>query len=193
MDRFLMGMSEEVLSCAEEDCIESAGFRAPVIKRADGEIVYARFCKVHARERNGRWNYFADMNADEIEHFRHQSYSWHKPTTGGFSRNPLHAALYSTDFLSDDVLFAASGIANHPKAHIPAEIRQALQQMQFDDVPDQATLKAQFRRLVKRYHPDVQPENARNLERLQNINAAYKTLKEYLHQQKNVRRQYVPE
>ncbi len=177
-----MGTCEKILSfrhCAETGCTEAADFRAPVLKRADGEIDYGVFCKIHARARNGQWNYFADMNADEIEDFRHQSYSWHKSTVENLSKTALHAVLHSTDFLDDNVLFSASGIKTQKRV-IPPEIKQALEQMQLEDVPDEASLKARFRLLVKRYHPDVQPENPHNLARLQSINSAYKTLKEYL-------------
>ena len=167
--------------CSEPCCTEPAGFRAPVVKRVDGEIDYGLFCKIHARERNGKWNYFADMSADEIEEFRHQSYSWHRSTTEQFS-TAVHAAVHSTEFLGEDVLFATSGIsaASMRKPAIPPEIKRALHQMHFDEIPDETALKAQFRRLVKQYHPDVQPESPRNLECLQNINSAYKSLKEYL-------------
>ena len=188
MDGDLMNSCREDLSadmaslCAEVDCGDHGGFRAPICKRADGEIAYGVFCKIHARERNGKWNYFVDMNADEIEDFRHQSYSWHKKTSENLSQSALNAALHSTDFLGDDVLFAASGISGNrtQSPSLPAEIKRALAQMQLEEMPDEAALKTRFRQLAKRYHPDVQPENSRNLERLQSINAAYKTLKEYL-------------
>lgn len=175
-------MGKEHLSanhCHEIDCMESAEFRAPVHKCAGGEIIYGLFCKVHARMRNSRWNYFADMNAEEIEAFRHQSYSWHKSTSSSSSRAALHAALHSTDFLDENILFQASGISNHQRPKLPPEIRDALVQMQLEELPDEAALKACFRRLVKQYHPDVQPEHQRNPERFRRINAAYRTLKAY--------------
>ena len=188
MDGGLMNSCREDLSadkiglCAEAHCGDHGGFRAPIRKRADGEIAYGIFCKIHARERNGKWNYFVDMDADEIEDFRHQSYSWHKKISDNLSQSALTAALRSTEFLGDDALFAASGISGNrtQSSNLPAEIKRALAQMELEDMPDEVTLKTCFRQLAKRYHPDVQPENSRNLERLQNINAAYKMLKEYL-------------
>lgn len=171
--------------CDERDCGAEGFLRAPLAKCAGGEIIYGTFCKVHARMRNESWNFFSDMTEEEVEDFRHQSYSWHRPLHQKSHHSPPSGD-HPAGFLYEGTVLQGlfgSDTSERRGIDIPDEIKQALRVMQLDGLPGEEELKEQFRRLVKKHHPDRHGKSAakrHHSERLKTINASYKSLCQYL-------------
>ena len=64
--------------CDWSKCKKIGLYRAPVEK--DNSRKFRLLCLEHIKIFNKSWNYFADMNEGEIEHFVKSDLTWHKPT-----------------------------------------------------------------------------------------------------------------
>ena len=72
--------------CDWENCNETGVYKAPVEK--DNSKKYRLLCLNHIKIFNKNWNYFENMNNDEIEYFLKSDLTWHKSTKSfGSSEN----------------------------------------------------------------------------------------------------------
>ena len=72
--------------CDWNKCNKIGLYKAPIEK--DNSKKFRLLCLEHIKEFNKSWNYFADMNDQEIEHFVKSDLTWHKPTKSfGSSEN----------------------------------------------------------------------------------------------------------
>ena len=83
-------------TCDWEGCTEEGIYRAPKGHRTEGD--YHNFCLEHVRHYNTAFNFFAGMNADEVEEHVSRSAqtdgrpSWGFGAKAGRSLRPAHAA-----------------------------------------------------------------------------------------------------
>lgn len=161
-------------SCDHPGCAASGDYRAPRSRSSLDDFYW--FCLDHVRAYNAAWNFYAGMSNAEIEaEIRHDTV-WQRPSW------PLGARigrLYSARwrgfglFDLDEETPRAARPAKHPRS--PQEKALAL----FDLAPPftLAGLKARYKELVKRHHPDTHGGDKAAEERLKEINQAYSTLK----------------
>jgi len=72
--------------CEWDKCSKTGMYKAPVEK--DNSRKFRLFCLEHIKIFNKSWNYFSDMNENEIEYFIKSDLTWHKPTKSfGSSEN----------------------------------------------------------------------------------------------------------
>ena len=72
--------------CDWENCNETGSYKAPIEK--DNSKKYRLLCLTHIKIFNKNWNYFENMNDQEIEFFIKSDLTWHKSTkTFGSSEN----------------------------------------------------------------------------------------------------------
>ena len=72
--------------CDWDNCNEIGAYKAPVEK--DNSKKYRLLCLKHIKIFNKNWNYFENMNDQEIEFFVKSDLTWHKSTkTFGSSEN----------------------------------------------------------------------------------------------------------
>ena len=64
--------------CDWENCKEAGFYKAPVEK--DNSRKYRLLCLEHIKIFNKNWNYFENMNDQEIEFFIKSDLTWHKTT-----------------------------------------------------------------------------------------------------------------
>ena len=163
--------------CHVAGCKEPGEYKAPTSKNSLGE--YAWYCLDHIREYNQKWDYFKDMDRDEIEAFIKDATTGHRPTWSREGRirhnNPqaLHDALYE---------FLHMGLKPVRKPHpsLPVKLRKALALMDMDYPYTQRDLKSHYRALVKKHHPDVNKGNKLEEEKFKQITAAHLLLSEHL-------------
>jgi hypothetical protein len=163
--------------CDRPGCAEAGIHRAP--RSRDALRSWYWFCLDHVREYNNAWNYYADMSGAEIEAERRKDTFWHRPTwplgrNGGFEgmvRDPFH-------------VFGTEADSAERRAHIQLrEKSPELAAMALMDLKPPVTiagLRARYKILVKRYHPDANGGDRQAEERLKDINQAYATLKRSL-------------
>ena len=168
--------------CDLPGCGEPGEFRAPR-SRYDLENYYL-FCLKHVREYNAAWNYCAGMNEDEIERQIRADVTWQRPTwplgvrsayaNGG--RPIFDLGAFAADDWADKTQMNADGAKGHrPRPGSPQE--RALAVLDLDSPVTQEAIKARYKNLVKRHHPDANGGDKEAEERLKIINLAYSTLK----------------
>ena len=64
--------------CDWENCKEPGSYKAPLEK--DNSKKYRLLCLEHIKIFNKNWNYFKNMNDQEIEYFIKSDLTWHKST-----------------------------------------------------------------------------------------------------------------
>lgn len=175
----------QTCACAVPGCKHDGQFRAPR-DRALSEYMW--LCLDHVREYNKRWNFYEGMSADEVEDEIRRDTCWQRPSwqlgTLG-ARRPAGQKPHMNDdfgFFRDDEAEVRRRRAEwgreqamRRKARDSAEDK-ALRMMDLDLPLTKESLKARYKELVKKHHPDVNQGDPAAEERLKDINEAYKTL-----------------
>lgn len=186
IDRFVPGAEDRggplPRTCDHEGCNEPGLHRAPR-SRHDTKNYYW-FCLFHVREYNKSWNYFEGLSDVEVEAIIRRDTVWERPTW------PLGAPfLHMRDSLSEEHLREAARVFAEERAdratnrrgtdHYPGlgdKQRRALGVFELDMPVTLVRIKARYKELVKKHHPDANGGDKQAEERLKEINEAYRTL-----------------
>ncbi len=152
-----------VRPCAWPGCIASGDYRAPKSRTTLREFQW--FCLDHVRLYNADWNYFDGLDAEQIEEIRRRDATWHRPTW------PL-AGRARTAWASADS-FEATGEDAPSAKPVSPERERALASLGLDGEASHNDVKARYKTLAKRHHPDTNGGCKRAEERLKAINEAY--------------------
>ena len=175
-------------TCEWQGCHQPGGYRAPKGRHHEGK--YHNFCLDHVREYNKSYNYFAGMGDDDIAAYQRSAATGHRPTwTIGV--NPPPGAAEATekarnwaDTLNDP--FGLFGDSTFRKtAADPAPERRPLKNLErrsfaaldLDGHETGVEIKARYKGLVKRLHPDANGGDRSSEDRLRQIIQAYHYLK----------------
>jgi hypothetical protein len=148
--------------------LEDGEFRAPKSPSALRE--YRWFCIAHVRLYNASWNYYAGMSVDEVEAETRCDSVWRRPSWpfGGAAQG---GAPPGDPFgLFDE---ARSG-AGERSPRTPEE--QAMSVLDLNPPVTAMAVKARYKELVKRHHPDANGGDKASEERFKQINSAYETI-----------------
>jgi hypothetical protein len=165
--------------CEAPGCEKPGEFRAPKDRTLRE---HHWFCLDHVRAYNAAWDFYRGMGPAEIEHAIRADTGWQRPTwplgrLGGVRLDPARLA---------DPLGILRETAPHerrrppPREEAPPELRAALGLLGLDWPLDPAALKARYKELAKRYHPDATGGDRGAEERLKDINRAYSLLRRRL-------------
>ena len=173
--------------CDWPDCHQDATHRAPKGRLRQGE--YWRFCLHHVREYNHSYNFFAGMSEDAIARYQKEAITGHRPTwkigVNGKRSKAGAAQDARWQFFADDPfgLFQDGGAARFQDRHAPegrvvrnAE-RKALDVLGLEPSASAGDIKARFKVLVKRHHPDANGGDRSCEDQLRDIIQAYNYLK----------------
>jgi len=161
--------------CHVKGCPSPGTYKAPLSKKSHD---YGWFCLDHVREHNQKWDFMAGMTREEIEHFMKDAVTGHRPTWNRETRTSdqytqmLHNALY--EFLNP------GRKAPKPQPHLSAKLRKALAVMEMEHPYTAKELKAKYRLLVKKHHPDVNKGDKKSEEMFKRVTVAYHTLVEHI-------------
>jgi len=159
--------------CDHPGCAAAGDYRAP---RSKSELdTFYWFCLDHVRAYNAAWNYYAGMSEAEIEAEIRSDTVWQRPTW------PLGSRLGARfePRWRDDGLFDIDDPGQRPrerKRPLTAE-EEALVVFELTPPLTFSRLKARYKELVKRHHPDSHGGDKAAEEKLKVINQAYATLK----------------
>ena len=170
---------DSLRGCDHPGCAADGVHRAP--RSRDTLDSYYWFCLEHARSYNAAWNFFAGMKRSEIEDYLHADLTWHRPTwpLGGDVR--MNAA-WKGDAVADPFrLFGAraaggSGAAADNYPETPAGGREALAILNLSTSASAGEIKARYKELVKRLHPDVNGGDRQAEDQLKVVIEAYRVL-----------------
>lgn len=161
--------------CDHPGCAGAGDFRAP---RSRSELnAFYWFCLDHVRAYNAAWNYYAGMSEAEIEaEIRHDTV-WQRPSWPLGSRLGARFQPRWQDhgLFDDDESGERPREAPRPRALTPHE--EALAVFELAPPITLPGLKARYKELVKRHHPDTNGGDKAAEEKLKVINQAYSTLK----------------
>ena len=180
----------ELPACEWPRCNAPATHRAPKGRERANE--YWRFCLEHVREYNNSYNFFAGMSDDAIAKYQKDALTGHRPTwkmgsIGGKRAKRAGKEFRGTGLAADDP-FSLFGEARRPPApamraprpraarFLNAQ-RQALDALGLEADAKRADIKAKFKMLVKRHHPDANGGDRGSEDRLREIIQAYNYLK----------------
>lgn len=159
-------------TCDKEGCPEKGEFRAP--KNPLSLREYYWFCLDHVRDYNKSWDFYRNMSSDEIDASRVSDVTWNRPS---WPLGSWRTLLDHTQWLDGlDGLVKGKSV---PPA-LPKEVQKALSVLDLDFPVTPETLKTQYKKLAKSYHPDLHGGDKDAEERLKSINAAYHVVKKYL-------------
>lgn len=153
--------------CMAPGCTADAEHRAPMSRDRLNE--YYWFCLEHVRAYNAAWDYFKGMNTRQIEAELRRDTTWHRPSwpLGG-----LGGKVYDPLGLLDGEVKAKP----KPERAWTRE-EQALAVLELSAEASFDEIKARYRALVKRLHPDANGGDTAAEDRLKIVNQAYSTLK----------------
>jgi len=162
--------------CDWNNCLELGEYKAPLEK--DNSKNYRLLCLDHIKEFNKNWNYFSGMSDEEVVNFLKSDMTWHKPTQGFSSSDNFFKILWN-NALNDglnDLKFKKhfkntkefSFNNNDIKAFSILEIAVGLK---WDKIQEK------FKKLVKKFHPDINAGDKKFEEKLKIITLAYTQLK----------------
>lgn len=166
--------------CEHPGCTCEGLYRAPKGRNRLNE--YYWFCLDHVREYNQSWDYYAGMSPDQIEAETRRDTTWQRPTW------PMGHWAAQERFLRDRVVRgfgfqfgSESDLGGDRKTGADAkartEVEQAFDILELSPPIDFPGIKARYRELVKRHHPDANGGDKSAEEKLKSINQAYTTLK----------------
>jgi len=182
----------ELPACQWPGCGAPATHRAPKGRLRASE--YWRFCLEHVREYNNSYNFFAGMSEDAIARYQKEAITGHRPTwkMGSIGRvggrrgegrrgsGEFGAAGWAQDdpfsLFGKAAGFGRARSAPQGRTVLNAQ-RKALDMLGLEGDATRADIKAKFKVLVKRHHPDANGGDRGSEERLREIIQAYNYLK----------------
>jgi DnaJ-class molecular chaperone with C-terminal Zn finger domain len=168
-------------TCSIKGCENEATCRVPKNRELSS---YVWVCQGHAREHNEKWDYFKGMSEADIARFQEESLTGHRPTwpLGKRAAGMSGAQAGQAGNYQVEDGFAVFGDGEPEKPRRPERILTGLQRQAFDTLglEPSATLneiKARYKELVKRFHPDANGGDRGTEERLKQVIKAYSVLR----------------
>ena len=163
--------------CGIKGCVEDAEWCVPKAREDLDEKVW--LCRDHLREHNQKWDYFAGMTDQQIQRYVIEAIVGHRPTwpLGRRAAEPKAQPSSPWSYRFDDG-FAVFEEAAEP-ARTPRRPRltkaqsDALAVLNLEETASLQEVKARYKDLVKRFHPDANGGNRGFEERLRLVIKAY--------------------
>ncbi len=162
----------KIKGCDCPGCAQAGDYRAPKSRSQLND--YYWFCLEHVREYNSNWDYFSGMSMDEIEAHIRKAVVWDRPSW------PVGQWRAQEQHLRDEVMrdFFTEAEATPPNPTMPKTEFDALTELELNPPVDFSAIKAQYRILVKRHHPDLHGGSPEAEEKFKLINQAFATLRQ---------------
>lgn len=170
--------------CDISGCPHRGDYKAPKSRYELKD--YYWFCLDHVQEYNQNWDFFKGMSRAEIEHNMSKTVVWDRPTwrstKAGLNEERVKRTVYERfaegeNIFQDFTMGGAEESARVNLQSIPHPAAEALAVMDLAPPIEWEVVKARYKALAKKYHPDVNTTNKAAEERLKKINLAYSILK----------------
>lgn len=166
--------------CSFPGCTAEGVFRAPKGRDREGE--YFCFCMDHVREYNATYDYFKGMDDESLAKFRQAETIGHRPTWKMGPRGGAQGAQHV-----DETVYAEARAMRRKGARRTGDAAQAprynalalkaLFTLELDGNATEVTIKARYKELVKRHHPDANGGDRSSEDKLREIIQAYNYLR----------------
>lgn len=168
--------------CAHPGCPLAGDYRAPLHKPGSslappsGPPQWQYFCLDHVRAFNAGWNYFEGMDQDAIFQAHTPYPSWDRETRA-FAHNAMHDGPDRTEDMLGVLRWkTATAGSKAATARLSREDRQALARLGLPETTTLQDVKAKYRILARRYHPDANQGSREHEARFQALTEAYSHL-----------------
>lgn len=184
--------ASEPSCCQWKGCAEPGLHRAPKGRGREGQ--FYMFCAEHIRRYNSSYNYFDGMSDAEVEEFRKDAVTGHRPTWKAGANAWSHGTLHGVSgpeikqFAEARVqarqgFYAWRAQQSRAKAEPKGRKLKPMEQRSLTALGLDAgatgdTIKARYKELVKRHHPDANGGDRGAEEKLREIIQAYNYLKQ---------------
>ena len=158
--------------CDWNNCFDIGEYKAPVEK--DNSKKYRLLCLNHVKEFNKNWNYFSGMNDNQILEFLKSDVTWHKPTQSFTSSDNFFKILWNNT-LNDEI--DTSKFKNINQFKFNNNDIKAFSILGISVGLKWSKIQDKFKKLVKKFHPDMNSGNKNYEEKLKIITLAYTQLK----------------
>ncbi len=163
--------------CNHPGCAAPGEFRAPMGRLREGQ--YFSFCLEHVREYNATYNYFHGMSDEAVSRYQKDAITGHRPTwTMGANRatfgDPGPRARDPFNMFGS----GRDGPQPKPTPRVGVAARKALTALGLDEDSISSVIKARYKELVKRLHPDANGGDRSSEDRLREIINAYNILRD---------------
>jgi hypothetical protein len=162
------------LRCESPDCDLPGEYRAPKSRTSLREFHW--FCLEHVRAYNAAWDYYRGMAPEEIEVEIRAASSWQRPSWP-LGQQGKHARLDEAAEAELHAFAFGTRPKAPPKQDVPAELREALTIFGLAWPVTFVDVKAKYKELAKRHHPDANNGSKQSEETLKIVNLAYATLR----------------
>tara|TARA_X000001036_G_scaffold7844_1_gene7068 strand:- start:580 stop:1107 length:528 start_codon:yes stop_codon:yes gene_type:complete len=162
--------------CDWNNCFEIGEYRAPIEK--DNSKNFRLLCLKHVKEFNKNWNYFSGMNDKEVINFLKSDITWHKPTQGFSSSDNFFKVLWNNVLNEgfDDLKFKKH-LNNDRNLKFNNNDIKAFAVLGISVGLKWDKIQQKFKKLVKKFHPDINSGDKNYEEKLKVITLAYTQLK----------------
>ena len=162
--------------CDWNNCFEIGEYRAPIEK--DNSKNFRLLCLKHVKEFNKNWNYFSGMNDEEVINFLKSDITWHKPTQGFGSSDNFFKVLWNNVLNEgfDDLKFKKH-LNNDRNLKFNNNDIKAFAVLGISVGLKWDKIQQKFKKLVKKFHPDINSGDKNYEEKLKVITLAYTQLK----------------
>ena len=162
--------------CDWPDCQLGGDYRAPKSRERLRE--FHHFCLEHVRAYNLAWDFFSGMSQAEIEGYLREDVTWHRPTWPLGSQHQQRGRLALAGPLPPVPQWRrperrARSIGMGPRPRPAGQAGAHAGRTRPAPGATRAELKARYKQLAKRHHPDLHGGDKRAEERLKLINEAY--------------------
>ena len=161
--------------CEWSKCKKIGVYKAPVEK--DNSKKFRLLCLEHIKAFNKSWNYFSDMNDQEIEDFIKSDLTWHKPTKSFGSSENFFRILWVNALDDKSSIFKNSVFKNFNRSKLSDKDKDALKILGLKNDTNWSDIQKRFKMLVKKYHPDKNQGSKKYEDILKKITLAYSQLR----------------
>jgi hypothetical protein len=164
--------------CSHPGCAAQGIYRAPKGREREGE--YFIFCKDHIREYNASYDYFRGMDDESMAKFRQADAIGHRPTWKIGSR-AAPASHVDPSVFAEARAARRRGVRGAQRPDDPPRYNvlalKALMTLELGGDATPARIKARYKDLVKRHHPDANGGDRSSEDKLREIIQAYNYLR----------------
>jgi DnaJ domain len=168
-----------VTPCSVAGCVKPGNARIP--KSRDNLNEYVTVCAPHARAFNESWDFFKGMGDDDMQKFREEAQFGHRPTWPMGKRGAkMRAGQAPGNFHDGHAVFdedGEPGQVRRPERQLTRLQAIAMDTLQLAHNATLVEIKARYKELVKRFHPDANGGDRGAEERLKQVIKAYGVLR----------------
>ncbi len=162
--------------CDWNNCDKDGKYKAPVER--DNSKKFRLLCIDHIKEFNKNWNYFSGMSESQICEFIKSDITWHKPTQSFNSSDNFFKVLWN-DVLKDEINKDKNDnkLTHLKNYRFNQNDIKAFNVLGISVGQEWVNIQKKFKKLVKKFHPDMNSGNKKFEDKLKVVTLAYTQLK----------------